>query len=96
MPLRNRPTCDYGVLVSRAEQRPRAGFWPVLLRDRLLVIPVPLREPDPDAQLDLQEMLHRLYDAAGYEDYIYDGLPEPPLNPDDDAWARQLVLASHQ
>jgi hypothetical protein len=58
------------------------------LRERLPVIPIPLRAPDSDARLDLQEALHRLYDAAGYEDYIYSGAPQPPLHPDDAAWAR--------
>src|SRR5262249_7253040 len=45
MPDANRPDCDYSVLVSRAGRRPRAAFWPVRLRDRLPVIPVPLRHP---------------------------------------------------
>lgn len=96
MPLENRPSCDYSVLVSQVEQRPWAGFWPILLRDRLPNIPIPLRQPDIYAQLDLQQALHRLYDAAGYEDYIYDGFPDPPLNPSDDAWARQLIPTNHR
>src|SRR4051794_21813790 len=35
MPLADRPDCEYSVLVSRVEDRPRAGFWPARLRDRL-------------------------------------------------------------
>jgi hypothetical protein len=85
------PACDYYVLVSRAEERPRAGLWPVRLEERLPVIPVPLRSPDADARLDLQELLHRLYDAAGYEDYLYTGSPQPPLTPEQQAWARQFL-----
>jgi hypothetical protein len=91
MPAEDRPDCDYAVMVSRAEERPRAAFWPIGLRDRLPVIPVPLRAPDPDARLDLQEILDHVYDAGGYAYYVYDGAPEPPLRPDDDAWARQLI-----
>jgi hypothetical protein len=91
MPVVDRPEWDYSVLVSRVEQRPDAGFWPIHLRSRLPEVPVPLRAPDADARLDLQAILHRLYDAAGYEDYIYDSTPDPPLAPEDLAWARPLV-----
>jgi hypothetical protein len=92
-PVVNRPVCDYSVMVSRAERRPRAGFWAVGLRDRLPVIPVPLRAGDGDARVDLQEALHAAYDAAGYERYIYEGAPEPPLAPDDAAWAAPFLPA---
>jgi hypothetical protein len=88
LPLDDLLDCDYCILVSRAEERPDIGIWPLRLRERLPVIPIPLRAPDSDARLDLQEALHRLYDAAGYEDYIYSGAPQPPLHPDDAAWAR--------
>jgi len=93
MPQEGRPECDYSVMVSRAEKRLAAGFWPIRLRDRLPVIPVPLRSPDVAARVDLQEVLHRAYDGPGYEHFIYSGEPEPPLSPDDAAWARQLALA---
>src|SRR3954447_22512757 len=91
MPMDDRPECDYSVLVSRAEDRPLAGFWPIRLRDPLPAISIPLRLPDEEARLDLQEALHRVYDASGYEDYIYAGAPEPPLAPDDAEWARQVA-----
>ena len=91
MPSADRPDCSYSVLVSRVEPRPLAEFWPIGLRDRLPVIPVPVRPPDPDARLDLQEILHRIYDVAGYELYIYDGHPDPPLDPDEAAWTQTFV-----
>jgi hypothetical protein len=91
MPREPGRPCDYSVLISRAEAWPRAGFWTIGLRERLPVIPVPLRSPDGDAELDLQEVLHRVYDASGYEDYIYGGKPDPPLTPDDQEWAESLV-----
>jgi hypothetical protein len=64
-------------MVNQDKQRPDAGFWPIRLRARLPEVPVPLRAPDADARLDLQEIVHRLYDGAGYEDYIYDSVPDP-------------------
>jgi hypothetical protein len=91
LPLEDLPDCDYYAFVARMEERPRVGVWPVRLRDPLPTIPVPLRAPDPDARLDLQAALHRLYDAAVYENTIYTGNPQPPLHPEDAAWARQFV-----
>jgi hypothetical protein len=93
MPVVERPDRDhaYSVLVSRADDRPTAGFWPIGLREPLPVIPIPLRAPDGDAQLELQAVLDHVYDASGYEDYIYSGSPEPPLEGDDQAWAGSLL-----
>jgi len=74
----------------------QGGRLPLTLagaRDPLPILPIPLRAPDPNARLDLQAVLHRLYDEAGYADYIYTGTPQPPLSAEDDAWARSLVPA---
>jgi hypothetical protein len=91
MPWLEMPDCDYYVVVSRPEERPRAGIWPIQLRERLPVIPVPLRAGEPNAQLDLQQILNQIYDAAGYEDYIYRGRPDPPLTAEDAAWAKSFL-----
>ena len=47
--------------------------------DPLPQIPVPLKSGDAGRHLQVQEMLHKLYDSGGYEDYIYAGEPQPPL-----------------
>ncbi len=88
------PGADYCVFISRAEQRPRAGAWPVRLQDKLPVIPVPLRGREAEPRLELQSILDRVYDLAYYATYIYSGAPRPPLSPDDAAWARQFVPTS--
>ena len=93
MPAPDRPGCDYSVTVSRVERRPEADFWPIGLRERLPMIPVPLRAPDRDATLDLQELLHRVYDAGRYAHYVYEGRPQPSLSPDEEAWSRQFLPA---
>ncbi len=90
-PTEELPECDYYVMVARAQEWPRVGLWPFRLRDALPTIPVPLRAPDPDAQLDLKALLERIYDAAGYEEYMYRGAPEPPLAPEDARWADELL-----
>jgi hypothetical protein len=93
MPQGGRPECDYSVMVSRAEKRPDADFWPIRLRDRLPIIPIPLRSPDGSVPVDIQEVLHRAYDGPGYEHFIYGGSPEPSLSPDDVTWAQQFLPA---
>jgi hypothetical protein len=94
MPDADRPDCDYSIMVSRAENRPRAGFWPVMLREPLPVVPIPLRHSDGDVRVDLQEALQHVYDVSGYENFIYRGSPSPPLSPEDAAWARSLLPAA--
>jgi hypothetical protein len=85
------PECDYYALVSRMEKRPRADLWPIHLRDPLPTIPIPLRDPDPDARLNLQAVLHHVYDAARYANYIYEGALQPGLKAEDVTWAQAFL-----
>ena len=80
-------------MIEDDERRPVADFWPNWLRERLPVIPVPVRSPDADARLDLQAILDQIYDDAGYVDYIYQGVPGPALEGQDVEWAHQLLSA---
>ncbi len=91
MPIEELSPCDYYVLVKRASERTRAGVWPIRLRETLPTIPVPLRVPDPDARLNLQSVLHTVYDRAGYRHRIYRGTPKPKLVADDAQWAETLL-----
>ena len=59
------PHHDYLVHVSRVEKRPHALLWPILLTQRLPVIPIPLKPEDSDVPLDLQSALETAYDRAG-------------------------------
>lgn len=93
MPTEDRPSGDYAysVLISRSERRPLADFWPIGLKEQLPVVPIPLRTPDEAAPIALQEVLHGTYDGPGYEHFLYDGRPEPPLGDDDARWAETLI-----
>jgi hypothetical protein len=91
MPMAEEVVCDYCVLVSRYPARPRADLWPINLRDPLPTIPIPLLEGDPEPKLDLQAVLHRLYDTKGYAKFMYETEPDPPLAPEDIAWAQSLI-----
>lgn len=93
-PIEGLPSCDYLVMVSRSYERPRVELWPLALRDALPIIPVPLRQGDRDATIDLQRLLHEQFDAAGYEDYIYRGQPQPPLADDDAEWAKSRSVTT--
>lgn len=94
LPWEDMPPCDYYALVSRWQDRPAAGVWPIRLRDALPVIAVPLRPEHEPARLDLKAALDRVYDAAGYADYIYSHRPEPPLSEEDEAWAKGILSES--
>jgi hypothetical protein len=70
---------------------PRLPMAGVPACDPLPILPIPLKGEVPDAKLDLQALLNRVYDAAGYEDYIYESQPEPPLSDTDAAWSRDIL-----
>jgi hypothetical protein len=66
--------------------------WSV--RDRLPVIPVPLRSGDPDAPLDLAAVFAIAYERGRYGRSLrYGAPPAAPLSPDDAAWAANLAKA---
>ena len=91
LPPDDLPTCDYCAIVSRVEERPRAGVWPWRLREPLPLVPIPLRTGEPDAMLDIKAVIDQLYDVNGYQYFIYSGPPEPRLAPDDAAWAAPFL-----
>jgi hypothetical protein len=87
------PNAPYFIFLSRAEQRPRVGIWPLSLQQPILAIPVPLRAPDPDVALDLTRALQQIYASARYDlriDYQRDP-PPPELSSVDGAWLDQQL-----
>ncbi|MCA8996394.1 MAG: DUF4058 family protein [Planctomycetaceae bacterium] len=67
-------------------------FYPVRLRDRLPRVWVPLRHEDPDAVLDLQQIVDAAYELGPYpEKLCYEEPPVPPLSEADEAWAREIL-----
>jgi Protein of unknown function (DUF4058) len=54
--------------------------WPISLRGGIPLIPVPLRQPDPDIVLDLGSALRQTYQNGRYERHLnYRIDPPPPL-----------------
>jgi len=86
------PPADYYIMVSRASDFPKAGVWPLSVRDHLPPAPIPLNPGEECPLLQLRPSLDRAYDEAGYAQEIdYDQPPAPPLNPADAAWASELL-----
>ncbi len=89
------PEVPYLVTLTRAGSSVM-DVWPVKLQDTLPTIPVPLRNPDPDAVLNLQDALNAIYDEAGYDLSIdYTQTPPPPaFNNEDIEWMNQQIQSS--
>jgi len=87
------PPAAYYVYLSRMDNRPATEVWPVGLRERLPVVPVPLLEPDPDVSLDLQAAVNACFDLVHYERLLdYSGPPPPPdLALEDAAWVEETL-----
>lgn len=87
---------DYFVHVARADKRPKGFVWPILLPQRLPVVPIPLKGEDPDVKLDLQRVLDTVYDRSAYERIgDYRRPPEVPLPEQYEAWADQLLKSKN-
>jgi len=83
---------DYRVLVSSAQERFKARYWPVSVREPLPVIGIPLRDPDPDVPLDLGAVLRTAYERGAYDLSIdYTRKPDPPLRGEGARWADALL-----
>jgi hypothetical protein len=93
MPLQEGSDCDYSILISRAEDRPKVNYWPINLRDSLPRIPIPLTTHFAPVELDIPAIFQGVFERAGYQDYIYENSPVPPLSPKDAAWAASLLAS---
>ena len=79
--------------VSRVDDRSRVGTWEWSLREEMPIVPIPLREPDSDAELDLKSIVDTVYDDGGFARMIYQHSPEPPLSAEEESWVQALAVA---
>jgi hypothetical protein len=87
---RYRTPCMAGIY--RAEDSLYWQMFPIPLRRRLPTIPVPLRPSDAEVSLDLQLLIDTAYAEGAYGRYLQYSRPlDPPLSPDDAAWAAELL-----
>lgn len=85
------PDVPYLVTLTRV-QPGVINLWPITLQDPLPIIPVPLRNPDPDVVLNLQAALNAIYDEAAYDlsiNYMQPP-PPPPFSDTDKEWMQAL------
>ncbi|MEZ4864065.1 MAG: DUF4058 family protein [Caldilineaceae bacterium] len=82
----------YNILVSPAPMRPRAHFYPFTVRPPIPAFRLPLQEDDEWPVLDLNRLLHDLYERAGYDLRInYRAEPVPPFTEEDASWLDDLL-----
>ncbi|MGH7967204.1 MAG: DUF4058 family protein [Limisphaerales bacterium] len=86
---------SYGVCVFRTTRPEEREVYPIRLRERLPAIRVPLRPADADVVLDLQPLIDQCHERGRYHLLDYRLPLEPPLGPDDAAWADQLLRQQH-
>jgi hypothetical protein len=81
----------YQVCIRKGWKPTVGEVYRIPLREPLPAISIPLRETDPSPRLDLQKVIDLCYRNGRYDDLDYTRDPEPPLNPDDAAWAHSIL-----
>lgn len=90
--LGNQIKSDYRILVSRRESRPKAELYLFGLQEQIPAFLLPLRRGDTEPLVDLQALLHGVYDRAGFDLAInYTQEPVPSLTETDITWANVLL-----
>jgi hypothetical protein len=79
-------------MLVRADQT-QTQVWALTVRDKLPVLPVPLKSPDPDIRLDLGQAFDDATTPVDYDETIdYREDPPPPSFSDEDREWLQNVL----
>ncbi len=84
---------DYRILVSDVAQRPQAHLYGFNLRDRIPSFALPLQPDDNPVMVDLQPLLHTVYDQGNFDlriDYTQ-AVPDPALSEGDRDWVHQCL-----
>jgi hypothetical protein len=81
----------YFVAVHPAAEPDRWDVYSVPLRAAIPPVKAPLRPADAPVVLQLQPLIERVYESGAYEEIDYTKPLDPPLAPDDEAWADELL-----
>jgi hypothetical protein len=86
------PPNDYRILISRAKPRRKDIVSTFAWTAPIPEIPIPLFPGESEPVIDLNSLLHKVYDRAGYDLMIdYRRPPNPPLPREDQAWAAAII-----
>ena len=87
--------CDYHACVTVAGVPNRNFVAPIMLTGRLPVLPIPLDPSVTPVSVDLQAVFDRCYDEGRFAHLAKYGRrnPDPPLTPDQQAWADGILRA---
>jgi hypothetical protein len=84
------PAADFSALIARAERPGECDVSSWNLRDRLPRLVIPLKSPDADAVIDLQDVFDRAFDQGGYAESVdYEQPPSVSLSEADLQWTTQ-------
>jgi len=83
---------NYRILVCRGNKRPYGDLYAFNLPSLIPSFSLPLRSGDTEPVLDLQALLHEMYDIYGYDlvvDYSQEAVPQ--LSKTETVWADELL-----
>ena len=89
------PECDYHVCVMVAGSPIHYFVAPIKLAERLPKVPIPLDAGVTPVTIDLQAVFDRCYDESGFAKRAKytKQQPDPPLTPEQQAWAEGILRA---
>jgi hypothetical protein len=89
------PLADYYYFLSRAETRPDCHVYRWTVRQPLPTLPVPLRAPDADININLAAVFQTAYERGRFRRRInYQGPAPRFLSPEDRLWAQTVLAAA--
>lgn len=92
MRVQDGESSPYRIVVSRSQDRPRADVYLFGVCEPIPDVPVPLRAGEREAVLALNQVLHDMFDRAGYDQVIdYQQPPAPPPASEDTVWFTALL-----
>jgi hypothetical protein len=88
----NDSSTHYRILISPSRHRPKADLYAFDVQEPIPTFPMPLRPDEEEPTVDLNQLLHDLYDRAGYDLSIdYRREPAPPFVGEDADWVKALL-----